>query len=318
MTYVCDGLLPCDRAPFGPVMALGNRHPINLQNEAHSMELSYLETLRLSELERVLTEIKSEKPNGSIILEIGAGAGWQAKKMAENGYHIEAIDIADSGYSVHCVWPITNYDGKHIPFSCNYFDVVFSSNVLEHILHVVEFQTEIKRVLKSDGIAVHVLPSAIWRFWTSVAHYPFVFKTIIKIVYSKIMSIKGHIKYNEAKSNKVAQMKRVSKKELTKNAKNALYSYRHGEKGTAFSELYYFSKYRWNALFKNTGWNIKNYYSTNLFYTGYMIFGPSISIRLRTLLSYILGSSCHIFVLIKEERTPLDSGETLFLTEKES
>jgi 2-polyprenyl-3-methyl-5-hydroxy-6-metoxy-1,4-benzoquinol methylase len=264
------------------------------------MELSYLETLRLSELERVLTEIKSEKPNGGIILEIGAGTGFQAKKMAENGYHIEAIDIADSIYSIHRIWQITNYDGKYIPFPCNYFDVVFSSNVLEHIIHVAEFQIEIKRVLKNDGIAVHILPSASWRFWTNVVHYPFVFKTIIKIVYSKIMPIKGRIKYNEVKSNEVTKMKCLSKKELTKNA---LYPHRHSEKGTAFSEIYYFSRYRWNALFKNTGWEIKNYYSTNLFYTGYMIFGPSISIRLRTFLSYLLGSSCHIFVLIKGEKT---------------
>jgi len=266
-----------------------------------AMELSYLETLRLSELERVLTEIKSEKPKGGIILEIGAGTGWQAKKMAGNGYHVEAIDIADSAYSIHRICPIINYDGNYIPFPCNHFDVVFSSNVLEHIPHVSEFQIEIKRVLKPDGIAVHVLPSASWRFWTNVAHYPFVFKTIIKTVYSKIMSIKGRGKYNEVKSNKTAKMKHVSKKELIKNA---LCCQRHGEIGNALSELYYFSRYRWSELFRHTGWKIKNCFSTNLFYTGHIIFGPSISIRLRQILSCLLGSSCHVFVLIKGETTP--------------
>jgi 2-polyprenyl-3-methyl-5-hydroxy-6-metoxy-1,4-benzoquinol methylase len=279
------------------------------------MDLGHLETLRLSELERVLTEIKSEKPNGGVILEIGAGTGWQAKKMAENGYHVEAIDIEDSGYSTHRIWPITNYDGKCIPFPCNYFDIVFSSNVLEHIPHVVDLQIEIKRVLKPDGIAVHVLPSVSWRFWTNVAHYPFVFKTIIKIVYPKIMSLKCSIKYNRDKIYRSTQTKCVSKKKFTKNV---LYPHRHGEIGTAVSELYYFSRYRWNRLFRKTGWKIKNYYSTKLFYTAYMIFGPSISIRLRTFLSYILGSSCHIFVLIKREKAPLGSGETFFHTEKES
>jgi ubiquinone/menaquinone biosynthesis C-methylase UbiE len=264
-------------------------------------ELSYLETLRLSELERVLTEIKSEKPKGGIILEIGAGTGWQAKKITENGYHVKAIDIADSAYSIHRIWPIINYDGNYIPFPCNYFDVVFSSNVLEHIPHVVEFQNEIKRVLKPDGIVVHVLPSASWRFWTNVAHYPFVFKTIIKTVYPKIRSIKGHRKHNEVKSNKAPKMRHVSKKELIKNA---LYCQRHGAIGNALSELYYFSRYRWSELFRHTGWKIKNCFSTNLFHTGHIIFGHSISVSSRKVLSCLLGSSCHVFVLIKGRKTP--------------
>jgi ubiquinone/menaquinone biosynthesis C-methylase UbiE len=263
------------------------------------MELSYLEILRLSELERALTEIKSEKPNGCVILEIGAGTGWQAKKMAENGYNVVAIDIEEHDHSTHSLWPITCYDGKNIPFPCNYFDIVFSSNVLEHIPHIIKFQIEIKRVLKPNGIAVHVLPSASWRFWTNVAHYPFVFKTIIKIICSKIMPIKGCKKYNGIESYKVNPTKGLSKKELIKNV---LWPHRHGAKGTALSELYYFSRYQWNTLFRDTGWKIKNYSPTNLFYTGYIVFGPSISIHHRQIMSCLLGSSCHVFVLMKGEK----------------
>jgi len=279
------------------------------------MELSYLEILRLSELERVLIEIKSEKPNGCAILEIGAGTGWQAKKMAENGYNVVAIDIEEHDYKTHSLWQIIRYDGKNIPFPCNYFDIVFSSNVLEHIPHIIKFQIEIKRVLKPNGIAVHVLPSASWRFWTNVAYYPFMFKIIIKVVCSKIMPIKGCKKYNRIESDKVTQTKCLSKRELIKNI---LWPHRHGTKGTALSELYYFSRYRWNTLFRHTGWEIKNYFSTNLFYTGYIIFGPSISIHLRQIMSYLLGSSCHVFVLMKGEKTLLSSRETLTLTENES
>jgi len=55
-----------------------------------------------------------------------------------------------------------------IPFEDHAFDIVFSSNVLEHIPHVVEFQKEIQRVLKPDGIAIHVLPSSSWRVWSNM------------------------------------------------------------------------------------------------------------------------------------------------------
>jgi hypothetical protein len=141
------------------------------------------------------------------------------------------------------------------------------------------------------------------------------FKTIIKVVCSKIMPIKGCKKYNGIESDKVTQTKCLSKRELIKNI---LWPHRHGTKGTALSELYYFSRYRWNTLFRHTGWKIKNYFSTNLFYTGYIVFGPSISIHLRQIMSYLLGSSCHVFVLMKGEKTLLSSRETLTLTENES
>ncbi len=104
------------------------------------------------------------------VLEIGAGAGWQAQVFASCGLEVSAIDLPLSEFSEKRVWPIINYDGKQIPFANDEFDVVFSSNVLEHIPDVAQFQKEIHRVLKPDGCAIHVLPSSSWRFWTSVTH----------------------------------------------------------------------------------------------------------------------------------------------------
>ncbi|MFC1825837.1 class I SAM-dependent methyltransferase [Thermodesulfobacteriota bacterium] len=262
------------------------------------INLKHLESIRIVELERVLTEIKSEKPDGSNILEIGSGSGWQAKKLAENGYSIEAIDIEESHFSEHRSWPILKYNGKHIPFPDNYFDIVFSSNVLEHIPHLKEFQHEIKRVLKPDGIAIHVVPSGSWRFWTNIAHYVYILETIGKVLYSKIISVTDSKDYNEVENSVVTKIKNASKTELINKA---ICPPRHGEKGTALSEMYYFSRCGWHTIFEKTGWNIKKHCFNNLFYTGCSIFGFAISIQFRKYLSYILGSSCHIFVLAKEE-----------------
>jgi SAM-dependent methyltransferase len=104
------------------------------------------------------------------LLEIGAGAGWQAQSLKNRGYDVTAIDLPSSRYLKDRVWPITEYDGRHIPFKDNAFDIVFSSNVLEHIPHVYEFQKEIQRVVKPEGRVVHVVPSSSWRFWTNIAH----------------------------------------------------------------------------------------------------------------------------------------------------
>jgi predicted SAM-dependent methyltransferase len=65
---------------------------------------------------------------------------------------------------------VVDYDGQRIPFGDDSFDVVFSSNVLEHIPHVDAFQQEIHRVLKPGGVAVHIVPSSSWRWWTNITH----------------------------------------------------------------------------------------------------------------------------------------------------
>ena len=60
------------------------------------MDLKFLELLRLLELEKVLSilsKINKEKVGQIRILEIGGGAGWQARALAEAGYSVESIDV---------------------------------------------------------------------------------------------------------------------------------------------------------------------------------------------------------------------------------
>jgi len=60
------------------------------------------------------------------------------------------------------------YDGKKLPFENSTFDIVFSSNVLEHLPNLDEIQKEFSRVLNNNGICIHILPSSSWRFWTII------------------------------------------------------------------------------------------------------------------------------------------------------
>ena len=49
---------------------------------------------------------------------------------------------------------------------------MFSSNVLEHVRELDQLEVEIKRVLRPGGLCVHVLPTHVWRFWTTLSAFP--------------------------------------------------------------------------------------------------------------------------------------------------
>src|SRR5688572_27260527 len=119
-------------------------------------------------------------PSGEV-LEIGGGNGWQASRLASWGYRVHSIDV-ELQPELH--FPVQLYDGVHLPHADQSIDLIFSSNVLEHVVQRPELFEEMRRVLKVDGRMVHVVPSASWRFWTSLAHYPYVLKRIVSLPFA--------------------------------------------------------------------------------------------------------------------------------------
>ena len=139
--------------------------------------LPHLDALRKAEISKVLQYLSP----GMKLLEIGAGTGRQAIELANAGFYVEAVElrsteIDSSQYAEGRVFPIVDYDGRHIPFPDHSFDIVFSSNVLEHVRDLVYMHGEIRRVLKCDGYAVHVLPTHAWRLWTLISSVPTTFQ----------------------------------------------------------------------------------------------------------------------------------------------
>ncbi len=244
-----------------------------------SNDQQHLQRLREHELSMLLPFL----PPRAKILEIGAGMGWQAKALAAHGFEVTAIDLPAP---LTRVWPVQEYDGEHIPFADEAFDVVFSSNVLEHVPHVVAFQRELQRVLKPGGLALHILPSSSWRFWTNLAYYPHLARRLAQKFFIKPES--------EARGEESTMAGK-------RNLLQTLLPPRHGEVGNFLSEIYWFSRWRWQRLFRTAGWRVVDYQRSGLFYTGYVLLGLKLGLNVRQSLSYFMGSACHVFALKRSQ-----------------
>ena len=156
---------------------------------------------------------------------------------------------------------------------------------MEHVNHLPQMMSEIRRVLKPEGTAIHILPSPAWRFWTSVAHYFFMFKHLFRIKNSSYsLNSLPSIEEKLRSKGRLFLLTRI------------VMAGPHGEYPNALAELFYFSRYSWKNVFSHNYFEIIKSSKTKLFYTGYEIF-PKLSLNFRIKLSSVLGSACNIFIL---------------------
>jgi ubiquinone/menaquinone biosynthesis C-methylase UbiE len=247
--------------------------------------------------ERELAHIVSLLPAGAHVLEIGAGAGWQARRLSERGFSVTAIDIQQSRYHAIQEWPVIDYDGRRIPLPDRSVDVIFSSNVLEHVPHIHEFMHEMRRVLAPGGSAIHIMPTTLWRLLTSAFFYPY--------------RIKALFVGGSSKDSSISSEESKPQRSIWKKLRNGIFPTRHGERGTVLTELYYFSSYFWCSAFSRGGWKVSRMFGTGLLYSGYRVFGAAISIAARERLAGILGSSCRVYVVqpVTEHSRTSQNGE---------
>lgn len=244
--------------------------------------IDFLHLVRQFELECALRFFPS--PDAGPILDIGAGTGRQAQLLAAYGFRVIAVDIADSAYQAQQVYPITEYDGRNLPVASRTIAVVFSSNVLEHIVDIDDFLDEIGRVVGPGGLAIHILPTPTWRFWNIIGHYGWLGKRLFA----------GLFQWNAKNPIEVPPPQIPTS---WRGIVSTLFPLRHGERGMTLTEMYYYSCYWWTRQFEANGFRVLTSYPTGIFYSGAYIFGERLSIDCRQRLSRVLGSSCRVYVL---------------------
>jgi SAM-dependent methyltransferase len=261
---------------------------------AHPVTTNFLESIRLAELRQIEEVLANTIPVGAKILEIGAGTGWQARQLSVRGYKVSAVDIPSSNHGNARIWPITDFDGRHLPFPDKSFDLVYSSNVLEHVEDIVMLNTEIVRVLGNEGRAIHFVPTSAWRAWSLMAFYPALLLDVLRRVRSKLeVSRVREVPSISPTEYAVASNQRPFFVKFVRR----IVPHAHGAAGTCFSELLRFSKRSWDKFFLTSGWTIISYNRNWLFLTGDMILGSRLSTECRRRLSHTLGCTAHLYVL---------------------
>lgn len=244
------------------------------------LDISFINVLRRCEIEDVLPLL----PKRCRILEFGSGTGEQARFLTERGFEVTAIDLAGSNYADHRVFPVQDYDGHLLPLDDQSVDVIFSSNVLEHVGNFDEVSAEFRRVLKSKGFAVHTMPTPAWRFWSFLGY---VAESIRAVAEFPALLVRLPAAQDKRQAF-VRHLRRIASGFVPRG---------HGTSAEGFSELWTFSRAAWRRKFQRAGFEVVEDRPIRLFYTGSILLGTSLSQRRRRELSRFLGSATRMYVV---------------------
>lgn len=107
------------------------------------------------------------------ILDIGCCTGKALKMFNKNDdLELYGIDIRDEG-TEGFEFEVCDLEKESIPFEDNFFDVIYSKSVLEHVKNTDNFVNESYRVLKPAGIFIGMCPdwnSQYKNYWDDYTH----------------------------------------------------------------------------------------------------------------------------------------------------
>lgn len=247
--------------------------------------IEYLNALRSAEM-NLLLQKHGQLFFGSDVLEVGSGTGAQLRELGSIAKSAIGVDL-QSSYLKPPQDDFIYYDGVHLPFADNSFDVIYSSNTMEHVTDEPRLHLEMKRVLRPGGVAIHVVPSSAWRLWSTAIYYAL----LPKLIFSFLS------RTNDQRLLIAEEGFASSRRGIRSCMLDLICPARHGERGNRFTEWWHFRAASWSSRFRNLGWMVEKVEPLGLFYTGYLVGSSAISMKMREQLALALGSACIVVVV---------------------
>lgn len=124
--------------------------------ETSEIYKGFLDAHNESYLRTYIDLVSGYSKPGSKILEVGGGNGLAARLLNQLGYHIISTDISLFFLKDAKKWHKENLnyaacDALDLPFKTESFDVVCSSELIEHVLDAGRALSEMARVVKKGG-----------------------------------------------------------------------------------------------------------------------------------------------------------------------
>ncbi len=226
---------------------------------------------RNAELETIINHLPKEK--NIKILEIGGWDGYMAKKVHDLGYDIISTDL-NPKYPQF--FPVSVGNASKLDYESDQFDVIFTAHLIVEVRDVDSFFAECRRVLKPNGLMIHVLPTTTWSIVTNTWHYLLLPKFFINWMRPKNSTADA----NSSDNNLEIQKQQSTKDKII----DILFLHPIGTNPSFLHDIFCFTKRRWKKVFKNKGFDILNVEDGPYLYSGLYMF-PNKFLRLRKFLA---------------------------------
>jgi len=134
----------------------------------------WLHIIRKAELDNILQVVGAQSMGR--VLEPGCGDGSQSSLLKERSQFLLSTDYRSDALPKHerKVLKFLVCDVDRLPFRGSTFDVIFSSNLLEHVEYVDRALTEMSACLRDGGMMIHTVPNVTWKIVQLLLFYPFI------------------------------------------------------------------------------------------------------------------------------------------------
>lgn len=97
------------------------------------------------------------------LLDVGTERGTTAEKLVKMGFDVTAVDVDKLSVQKARKRGIKAFQidvqEEALPFQARYFDTVWAGEIIEHLIDPLNFFSEVRRVLKDDGVFVFTVPN---------------------------------------------------------------------------------------------------------------------------------------------------------------